>query len=302
MTEWRTIFRFGDAGARRTTVMPSMAALPTVAPPSNHFVSTMEKLHRAAFPEPSFDLGYLNPLWTPGKPEPEKAGQTATADEGKSDQETLPEQLPPVVEAPPPKMSPDQQAEMLTQSVKNRLDRVTCNSDLDQRRRDLLAQLSEFRQALAAFLADQRAWLVSDLTAQHEQAAQNCREQEGVISELQRQLDEQMDWVRKASGQTSSCRVLLAGCDDRKPDLDRWPSRTEIGRWQAERDRLSEELAAAQHAENDARSKSSQIHAALLAEKKKLNSLADAELLLRQRLSGEPWPDPEFGLMHAPEL
>jgi len=298
MTEWRTVFSFGGGSNRRMTPVAAAGAIPTVRPPSNFYVAPIEQLNRQLVDPPprfSFEDGYRTPFATEPKPaEPEPKVEAAT--------DVDPASLPPVVEAPPPKMSPDQQAEMLTQSVKNRLDRVTCNSDLDQRRRDLLAQLSEFRQALAAFLADQRAWLVSDLTAQHEQAAQNCREQEGVISELQRQLDEQMDWVRKASGQTSSCRVLLAGCDDRKPDLDRWPSRTEIGRWQAEHDRLSEELAAAQQAENDARSKSSQIHAALLAEKKKLNSLADAELLLRQRLSGEPWPDPEFGLMHAPEL
>ncbi|HXZ41843.1 MAG TPA: hypothetical protein VEG68_13955, partial [Terriglobales bacterium] len=177
-----------------------------------------------------------------------------------------------------------------------------CNDDLEKRRIDLLAQLEEFRKSLAVFLADQRAWIVADLTAQQEQASAACREQTAVISRLDSEKAEALAAVRKASGLTSSCRALLNGCEAEKPNLDAWPSRADVARWEAEHSRLSEALEAAQEAEGQARSELRRIQARILEAERKLNALADAELTLRERLSGEAWSDHEVGLQHSPEV
>jgi hypothetical protein len=297
---WKTVFSFGSDGNRRMTPVPVAGGitLPAVAPPSNFHVSATERLARAALPEPRvsmFELGYLRPFETDLKPKPTPADES----------QEVPEQarLLPVVQPPAPKVTPDEQAALLTGPIGSRLENLTCNGDLDQRRQDLLARLRELTKSLAVFFRDQRAWLVADLTAQQEQTARKCREQERVIADFEAQFDEQMGTVRLAAGQTSSCRVLLASCDDaEKPNLDNWPSRVEMARWEAKHKRLSEALRAAEQAEDQARSKLSDLRVQVLTEQRKLNALADAELVLRQRLSGEPWSDHEFGLEHPAEL
>lgn len=66
----------------------------------NLFRSQLQKVHDAAFPQPMpFDLGYSNPLWKPEQPK--------TPEPKPSDEAELPADLPPVIAAPEPEISPE---------------------------------------------------------------------------------------------------------------------------------------------------------------------------------------------------
>jgi hypothetical protein len=300
--------RLGHDGATRAPA--PVASVPSVPAPSNFFTAPIEKLHRAAHPEPSFEDGYRFPFWQPertpdAKPaEPESAKpaeQTETPDAA-TETQVDPASLPPVIEAPAAKVTADEQAGKLLSPILNRLDGLACNSELEQRRFDLLIRIEEVRKSLATFFSDQREWLVSDLQRQQEEASEKCRQQKAVIASLEPGKAEAESAVRKASGQVSSCRTLLNRCDEEKPSDDRWPTRLEKAQWQAERDHLAAALEQAQTVEEQARADLRTVVARILGEQRKFNELADAELILRERLSGQPWFDHEVGLQRQPEV
>ncbi len=308
MTEWKTI-------------------LPSVAPPSNFAGPPLiERVHRAAFPQPAFDLGYIDPYWRPeaeavsepAKPEPQEPA--AVESDTVSD-------LPPVV-APAPR---DMQAEVarLMSPLAEYLDQFLIEEPGDDgfergyhnpldtsppalpvaspeaeafecRKADLSARLRAWSDQLRGFLEDHRQWSISMLTAQQEKAAAEVRAQIAVVERVVQEHNAQAAVFRSLRQERSKAHALLAACEAREPHLDNCPTRIEVARWAQEHRECTEVHEAAQSAEDVARAQLNRLVRKVTEEQTKLNSLASKEKALRARLSGED--DRELGLPKPTEL
>lgn len=267
------------------------------------FTSQLQRIHTRAFPESPavvpFDAGYSNPLW--GDP---KVKSAAVAVEPGTTPEIPAGDLPPVIAAPEPEISPEVRARKLLSAATAAIAGLDLNGDpaLESRAADLRAELFSLSGKLGVFLADVRKANIRTLTSQQEKAAAQCREQQAVIDGAESRYEEASAAVRKLAGVTASCRALFKACDAARPELDLWPNRVEVARWKVERARLSQALEQATDAEFGGRNELARVGQALVREQGKLAALADAELALRNRLSGEEFFDSETGLEHPPEL
>jgi hypothetical protein len=298
---WRTVFSFGGDGTRRAAVMSAPSTrLPSISPPTNFYTSQTEQIHRATFPQPpAFDLGYVNPLWTPqleqaeSLPEPSESTTALPAGE-----------LPPVVEAPEPKVNADAQARKLLSAATEAIvgSDVSNDEGLQSRAADLLSELADLSARLGQFLADVRNTKVDALTIDHENAASRCREQREVLDRSVRAATQQVGIVRSLAQKTGEARALFTAIEARTPDVADWPTRADLAQWQREYDEAEKRFEAAQADESQARAELRRLQQKAFAEDAKLNGLADVELVLRKRLRGESYFDDETGLEHSPEL
>ncbi len=308
MTEWKT--------------------LPPVAPPSN-FVGPplIERVHRAAFPQPAFELGYVNALWTPpkageqAKPEAAVVEQDAEAIDAAT--------LPPVITPAPRDLRAEVArlmfplAEYLYRfvieevaddsfeagyrnpfdtSIPARPPQSADAKELEARKADLESGLRTWADSFLQFLTDHWNRTIAVLTAQQEKAAADVRAQTAMVEKVVGEHDAQVVVFRNLQQERSKASVLLAACEAKEPNPDNCPTRIEVARWAQEHRECTEVHEAAQSAEDVARAQLNRLVRKVTEEQTKLNSLASKEKALRARLSGEAVMDSRFGFIRQPEV
>ena len=298
MTTWRTIFSLGDdGGLARRPLTGGLTSRPVV-----------EQLHRAVVdPEPNFDLGYTAPFARPvPETEPAEAEPEETEPGETAPEETEPAETNAAVELPPVVVPPERDmgaaVRALLAPVAQRLRQLEVDGNLSVRRDGLLVELEAFVELLAALLTEERAARIARLTAEHELAAQRCRDQLAAVDLAKQEKGWKEAVVRRCQQQASTARTLVDGCDATQPNLNNWPKREQVERWRKEHERLTGELEKAEIALAEGLQA---LHAAqrrLGEEQTKLWKLAEAERMLRNRLSGNTWTDSETGLVGPPEL
>ncbi len=263
------------------------------------FKSRLQTIEQIAFPESRvslFELGYIAPFET-------NLPAAETADESSEAETATDANAPPIV-SPPVRDMRALVSELLAPMWAH-LDSLEISKDdqeLVQRRSDLLGKLRELGDTLGTFLSDHRQKLVGTLTAEWESAASACRAQREVVKTTQQKVDEYQAEIRKANAALSQARGKLNSTLEREPRLGQWPTAGERHRWIQQRDAAQAALTAADKAQTDVFQRDRELRRKLAEANQKLSELAKAEAVLRARLSGSPWTDPEYNLVHPAEL
>jgi len=283
----------------------------------------IERLHRAANPQPSFELGYSHPLWTPPKAGEQAKPEAAVVE---SDADAIDAAtLPPVVEPAPRDMQAEVRA--LLAGVFAYLDRFIVQEDsedssfeagyrnpfdtsiparpqpspeslgFETRKTALLSELRKWSESLVEFLSDHRLWTIAALTLQQERAAAEVRTQIAVVKKAVEEHESLVAVFRALRLETSKAHTLLAACEAREPSLDNCPTRIEVARWAQEHSECSAVYEAAQSAEDVARAQLNRLSRMATEEQNKLRALVATEKALRARLSGGETVDQGTGLL-----
>lgn len=271
------------------------------APPSNVFFrSNLQKISERVFPEPGvnlFELGYSHPfatdLPTASETTAEGSPPDATADDAMTD-------APPVVT--PPTRDMRREVSELLAPVFEALSKLDVGDNLKNCRGSLQGELTELSEKLGDLFVKAREEKITRLTAEHSASADACRLQQKAVDAAELAVQDFQAEFRKCNSALSLARAKLQSVLETEPLPDSWPTAALVNRWRAQRDaaRLAVNVA------DEARSKCLELdrglRSVLAAAKEKLSDLANVELTLRRKLSGQPWTDVEYGLVHPAEL
>ena len=251
----------------------------------NFQIPMIEKLHRVLNPEPRVPF-------IPTSPAAEQAVTTEAA--------ITDESLPPVIM--PPERDLRVEVNEILAPVSEYLTGLTFATDLQPRYTALLEQFSAFRQGLIDLLTDDRAQRIETLTTEQEEMAQQCREQRKVLDGVLVEFTQKTSELRQARFAIGKARAELQQCEESEPNLDNWPTRQELADWESRCTRAREALAEAERLEANVIAAGNEVRRRVIEAKTKFNELAEAEKILRDRLSGKPVRDSETGLLAEPEI
>jgi len=277
--------------------------------------------------QPSFDLGYSNPLWTP----PKAAKPAEQTDQG-SNVDTLkdgisPDELPPVI-SPPERDLAAEVRELLAPVteylsgfavVEKRDDFERGYSDplgtskppaelpsAEQQQfevglEELRSQVRTLGDSLVKYLTHHRNWSIATLTAAHEEAVAAVEAQKAVLAEAEDEQRAQVALHRHAKEERGRSYALVAACEARKPD-QALSKRVAWWSWEYEHRRLTARLAHAQTEEEAARAELGRRARNVGEQKRKLATLnADAREKYA-KLSGRETVDAATGLRRPAEV
>lgn len=335
---WKTVFSFGGDRGLPYPPSPSLpfapsvpvgSSLPSVASPSNHFTSHLQRIDAKAFPpDPislpmpvvDFEAGYRNPF---AVPELEPASETEQA---APEQTATAEAIPPVIEAPARDLASE--VSELVSPVGDYLSEFTVSESPDNfeagyhdplstdrppqpeqsleaagfeaRRAGLLAGLQTWADALCQFLEDHREWSVAEFRIQHAEAWKAARDQDAIVNGLAAQGNQSTAEIRKLKATLSNARFVAQSHEAAKPDLDQLPSQADLGKWRAEDARLKATWSTAEQAVASALDRERALARNFERESRKRAALRQREAGLRAKLSGQAVP--VMGLEQEPEL
>ena len=264
------------------------------------FRSRLQGVCERAFPEPRvnlFELGYSHPFETdlPAASETTAEGSLPDAAEDASDANALP-----VVTAPFRDVRAE--AHKLLAPVFEALSKLDVGDNLKNCRGSLQGELTELSEKLGDLFVKAREEKITRLTAEHSASADACRLQQKAVDAAELAVQDFQAEFRKCNSALSLARAKLQSVLESEPSPDTWPTPQQVNRWREQRDaaRLAVNVA------DEARSKCLELdrglRSVLAAAKEKLSELANVELTLRRKLSGQPWTDVEYGLVHPAEL
>ena len=292
---WNTILSIGDdAGLPRCP----LASVTLPSPPANVLapVPLVERLHRAINPEPRidvFDLGYTDAgklatdFTKPAVSEPEPTTEA-------------PETNAPLVKTPQRDMRKHARSLLAAASeALTNLD-VAADADLKSRSSSFLAEFFELTTRFGDFLTEAREKKIARLTAEQEAAAAACREQEKAVARAASAVEGYAKEIHKRQAAVSEAQAALLSWG--KTSVGRWPTAVEKNHWEARHQSLKAAMTEAEEALGLALEEERHLIRTKTVETEKLSKLDQAEWILRKRLAGESWFDPEVGLEHLPEL
>lgn len=261
------------------------------------FRSRLQTIEQIAFRQPHldlFELGYVAPFATelPTEADPAEPPADASADAD----------APPVV-APPTRDVRGEIRKLFT-PIFEALASLDVGDDLALKERCATSrqELSQVSQSLADLFAEAREQKIVHLTTEHSAAADACRAQREVVKAAEQRVNEHQGEIRKANTALSQARAKFNTVLEREPSADTWPTAVEKHRWTLQRDAARAALTTADEAQGNCFERDRELRRSLAAAREKLDELAKAEAVLRNRLSGRPWHDAEFGLTNPPEL
>lgn len=300
---WNTFYR-SESGLVRKAESPAAS----VAPATNFHVSQMERIHRAAFPQPAFDVGYIAPFWKPPKEEEQVEPESAAVESTATDEQ------PPVI-VPPQRDLRAEVAELLRPAVEylerfavieppddfeagynNPLARPEPQSkppeavEFEARKTALLADLRTWTDSLRQFLESHRSWMTAELQQQHASAWHKAREQKAVVQAIIREHDATVVEMRRLDAARSKARLLASSHGEVRPDMDALPSQADLDKWQLEDEQLQAAWKSAEAAIETLQEHRRNIGYRYERERIKLATLRKAEIVLRAKLSGQVIP------------
>lgn len=263
----------------------------------NHSIAPIERLHRAFYPERPgidlFELGYLSPFVT-DLPAPETEAALPDAAEDASE-------APPLIA--PPKRDVQQETWKLFAPIFEELSKLNELSQEEKTRcSSFKSELSGLSQRVGEFLAQMRESKIGRLTAEHVRAAAECRTQKGLVEAAEQRVNDSQNEIRKANAALSLARAKFNAAHEQQPRADSWPTAAEVNRWRKQCELAQAALTAADESQSRVFESDRNSRQELSAARAELTRLAQVESVLRNRLSGREWTDPEFGLVSPPEL
>lgn len=263
-------------------------------------IAPIERLHRRLVQPSDAELArmaYDNPFWRPELEEP-----IATADAASDE---LPPDASEDANAPPLIVPP-------TRDVRGEVRRLLLpmfeelakldDPELKDRCSSLRQELSEVSSKLGDFLTEAREQKIVRLTTEHTAAADACRTQKKIVEAAEQRLNEHQGEIRKTNVALSQARAKFDAVIEREPRPDTWPTAAEMHHWRTQRDRAHEELNKASEVQGKCFETGRTLLGKLTTEKEKLDKLAANERVLRARLAGMPYTDPEYNLVHPAEF
>lgn len=260
------------------------ATIPQIPPPTNFFKSGLQKIDEKIFPQPAVAVTLPLPATVAVAEDPT----------GEFQDEELPdsEEFEPII-TPPPR---DFRA-IANQLVTPILAQLAAFSGEDPRIDETLDQVRDLGARLENLLSEVRTAKIEKLQREHAQSAEACRAQLRAITEANRVLSEYQPTVLKVNGELESARFNLTQWLAHEPSLDDYPSAAKLAAWRKGKEEREAKVFSLNAKQGEIFEEDRRLRWNVTQAKNAFLPLRDRELFLRSELIGQPYRDPETGLV-----
>jgi hypothetical protein len=179
---------------------------------------------------------------------------------------------------------------------------VTTFLDDGPEKTDALGMVLSFTAWLGETLTTGRQKRIDRLSAEQITLAEQCRQQAEVYKAADLAVSAYLATKRARHAAFKNATSQLSSWDSQRDSLGRWPTGAALREYETKRVSLKAAVDTAQSAWEDTFEEERRLIGIRTAEELKLQKLDQAESIIKARLSGKMWTDPNFGLPNAPEL